>query len=163
MDPFEHLLKPRQGIEKQRKRCVNLFAFAWFGWVQFSMGASAKCHLGLLPRQSPSPHTVHSLRRAKRNIPGICFKLPAVALFVLMFVEVEMRKVFGQAKEQKLVEKNAQWSKCGPLMRRRASRVGKSDGAYFIFVAAVQKASLGQQGRGVAKFSLVIKASAAYL
>lgn len=82
-----------------------------------------------------------------------------------MFLEVEMRKVFGQAKEQKLVEKYAQWSKCGPPMRRGvgAGSVGKSDGAYFIFVAAVQKTSRGRQGRWVAKFSLVIKASAAYL
>lgn len=58
-------------------------------------------------RSPQSPH--RSPRRTKRNIPGICFKLPAVALFVLMFVEVEMRKVFGQSKEQKLVEKYALW------------------------------------------------------
>lgn len=78
--------------------------------------------LGFVAAAKPpfhSPHTVRSPSRAKRNIPGICFKLPAVALFVLMFVEVEMRKVFGHAKEQKLVEKCVQRSKCG-LQRGQA-------------------------------------------
>lgn len=70
-----------------------------------SLGFVAAAKPAVRSPQSP----VRSPRRTKRNIPGICFKLPAVALFVLMFVEVEMRKVFGQSKEQKLVEKYALW------------------------------------------------------
>lgn len=61
-----------QGIAKQHKRCVNLFTFAWFGWVQFSMGASAKCHLGLLPRQGPqsthSPQSEETEKKYPRNM-----------------------------------------------------------------------------------------------
>lgn len=140
---------------------ICLIQFGLFGSVWYSsLWGKCQMSLGFVAAAKP---TVRSPRRTNRNIPGICFKLPAVALFVLMFVEVEMRKVFGQSKEQKLVEKYAlseSWVR-GVWRKGVGGSKGKSDGVYFIFVATVQDEVVGK-ARRVVKCSLVSKASFAY-